>query len=259
MSQFRHGSCQKVLCHTSHLLSPVIPWDYRRPLPLVQAFNTVIISSLLSSRASEVMMALTRKVFVCNGDYSKLQHRGSLSSLCGNGWSNTSALAGDHRARSVAAAYQGVNLGKTCGSGLGALAELSYPLCDSCQEHKGKTLETCRSGLGALAELGYPLRESYQEHKGKTLGCDWVHFGGHVAWTYGAACLFTDEQLTLFFFSMDLENSSMGFACARSFSLARIGHVKKKKLTLQRLSQLRRGRCINLTIVVLGLPAQAVL
>ncbi|GFS29241.1 hypothetical protein Acr_00g0005940 [Actinidia rufa] len=38
-------------------------------------------------------MALTRKVFVCNGDYSQLQHRGSLSSLCGNGLVDTAALA----------------------------------------------------------------------------------------------------------------------------------------------------------------------
>ena len=33
-----------------------------------------------------------------------------------------------------------VNLGKTCGLEFGALAELGYPLCDTCQEHKRKTL-----------------------------------------------------------------------------------------------------------------------
>ncbi|GFS29299.1 hypothetical protein Acr_00g0006180 [Actinidia rufa] len=111
---------QKVLCRASHLLSPVIPWDYRRPLPFVQAFSVVIIPSLLSSGALEVTMALARKAFVCSGDCSELRHRGSPSSLHGDGWSiplswkgqcrlmsAPSSSAGDHRARSVEAARRG--------------------------------------------------------------------------------------------------------------------------------------------------------
>ncbi|GFY92057.1 hypothetical protein Acr_08g0004530 [Actinidia rufa] len=53
--------CQKVLFHAGYLLSPVILWDIRRPLPLVQAFSVVIVPNSLSNGASGVTMALARE------------------------------------------------------------------------------------------------------------------------------------------------------------------------------------------------------
>ncbi|GFY88826.1 hypothetical protein Acr_06g0007660 [Actinidia rufa] len=62
------------------------PWDYHRSLPLVQAFSAVIVPILLSSGASKLTMALAQKAFICSDDCcSELRHKGSLSSLRGNG------------------------------------------------------------------------------------------------------------------------------------------------------------------------------
>ncbi|GFS40691.1 integral membrane protein [Actinidia rufa] len=92
-SPSRHGGCQKTLYHVSHLMSPVIPWDYYRSLPLTQAFSAVIILSLLRSSASGLIgtSALARPM--SNGVHTELWRRGPRSLLCSDSSSGVPTLA----------------------------------------------------------------------------------------------------------------------------------------------------------------------
>ena len=87
------GDCQKVLRRASYLLSSDIPWEYRRPLPLVQASNTVIVSSSLSSGTSDTTKALGWTVFIFGSDCSELWCRGPPSSPRSDNLIGTFSLA----------------------------------------------------------------------------------------------------------------------------------------------------------------------
>ncbi|GFZ19601.1 hypothetical protein Acr_28g0003060 [Actinidia rufa] len=113
MSLSRHGGCQ----NASHLLSLVIPWDYRRPLPLVQASNTVIVLSSLSSGTSGRVskLALWRRLVetsalarpVLNGVRIELWHKGPPSSLCSGSSSRVPTLARTKRKSNPIERYGG--------------------------------------------------------------------------------------------------------------------------------------------------------
>ncbi|PSS07750.1 Tripeptidyl-peptidase [Actinidia chinensis var. chinensis] len=67
--------CQKVLWRASHLLSPDIPRERRRPLPLAQASKAIIVPSSLNNVILDITKVLARAAFVFSSVCTELQRR----------------------------------------------------------------------------------------------------------------------------------------------------------------------------------------